>query len=124
MPNRSAPKKSMRPRSRSDSEGMSPKVLEDSTKSPNSLNMDEKAARAKKIDRAQLSAGRRKTLELMDSRLPGASKEKNEEKQGLLDLLDMLDGKKNGGMVKKGYMGGGVVRVGDVRDNPNRGKTY
>ena len=106
----------MRPRSRNDNKGMSPKKLEGSTKSPDGLNMDEKAARAKKIDRAQLSAGRRKTLELMDSRLPGASKEKNEEKQGLLDLLDMMNEpvkKAKGGKmktVKKMASGGNVCR--------------
>ena len=30
----------------------------------------------------------------------------------------------NGGMVKQGYMHGGEVRAGDVRDNSKRGKTY
>ena len=126
MPNRSAPKKSMRPRSRSDSEGMSPEVLEDSTQSPNSLNMDEKAAyeRDMKIYRARMKQGSREAQEAADARLPGAAERKAADKKGIQDLLDMLDGKKNGGMVKKGYMGGGVVRVGDVRDNPNRGKTY
>ena len=29
-----------------------------------------------------------------------------------------------GGMVKQGYMDGGEVRAGDVRDNSKRGKTY
>ena len=30
----------------------------------------------------------------------------------------------NGGMVKQGYMDGGEIRAGDVRDNPKRGKCY
>ena len=97
-----APKKSTRPRSRPRKVEDEAKINSGSTRSIDGLNMSERAARDKKIDRAQLSAGRRKTLELMDSRLPGASKKNNEDKQGLLNLLDMLypDKKAYGGKMK------------------------
>ena len=42
MASKYAPKKSMRPRSRNDAKGMSPKELEGSTSGPGGLSMEEK----------------------------------------------------------------------------------
>jgi len=108
MASKYAPKKSMRPRSRNDAKGMSPKELEDSTSSPDRLNMEDRAELEKmnKIHRASSRAGSERALMAADPRLPGAAKRKAEDKKALQDLLGMLDGpakKAYGGKMKKVY---------------------
>ena len=86
----SGPKKSPRPRSRSDSKGMSPKVLEGSTRSIDGLNMNERALTAKetKLDRNK------------DGIISGPDFKKDPKKM------------KGGGRAKaKGYAMGGKVKA-------------
>ena len=90
-----APKRSLRPRSRSDSKGMSPKETEGSTRSPDGIYVTERD-NADTVERG------------------------NNEARRLSETPTYM----NGGMVKKGYMDGGEVRQGDVRDNAKRGKCY
>ena len=91
----SGPKKSTRPRSRSDSKGMSPKVLEGSTRSIDGLNMAERAARDKKPTEA-LTAKQKKLDKNNDGKISGA------------DFKKM----KGGGRAKaKGYAMGGKVKA-------------
>ena len=91
----SGPKKSPRPRSRSDSKGMSPKVLEGSTRSIDGLNMAERAARDKKPTEA-LTAKQKKLDKNNDGEISGA------------DFKKM----KGGGRAKaKGYAMGGKVKA-------------
>jgi len=91
----SAPTRSLRPRSRSDSKGMSPKETEGSTSSPDGIYVTDRD-NADAVSRGNNEARRRA------------------EEGSPRDTPT--------------YMGGGMVegygRGGDVRDNPNRGKTY
>ena len=108
----------MRPRSRNDNKGMSPKKLEGSTRSPDGLNMQDRAELEKmsKLRRASARAGRERAMMADDPRLPGAAERKAADKKGLQDLLGMMDEpvkKAYGGKmkkVKKMGSGGNVCR--------------
>jgi hypothetical protein len=108
----------MRPRSRNDNKGMSPKKLEGSTSSPDGLNMKDRAELEKmsKLRRASARAGRERAMMADDPRLPGAAERKAADKKGLQDLLGMMDEpvkKAYGGKmkkVKKMASGGNVCR--------------
>ena len=95
----SGPKKSTRPRSRSDSKGMSPKVLEGSTRSIDGLNMAERAARDKKPTEA-LTAKETRLDRNKDGIISGPDFKKDPKKM------------KGGGRAKaKGYAMGGKVKA-------------
>jgi len=108
----------MRPRSRNDNKGMSPKKLEGSTSSPDGLNMQDRAEleKMRKLRRASARAGRERAMMADDPRLPGAAERKAADKKGLQDLLGMMDEpvkKAYGGKmkkVKKMASGGNVCR--------------
>ena len=96
-----APTKSLRPK-------MRPKKIEDeamleegSTQHPSGLNMDERS------DGGAVERGNR-------------ASQRRAKEGSTADTQKFM----GGGMVKQGYMDGGEVRAGDVRDNPKRGKCY
>ena len=121
-------KKSLRPKARR-------KHDEETTGSIDGLTISERNVLEEiKSDRAKRNAER-----VVDRKIGGdnasapSAKKKNaaddKATNMLFEALGMEPPKKakkymGGGMVKQGYMDGGEVRRGDVRDNPKRGKCY
>jgi len=69
MASKYAPKKSMRPRSRNDAKGMSPKELEGSTSGPGGLSMEEKTDAVKKMydrNRGNIRGNMKKVKKMKD----------------------------------------------------------
>ena len=106
-----APKRSLRPRGRSDNKGMSPKETEGSTRSPHGIYV---------TDRDNADAASRGNNEARRRAEEGSPRDTPTYMNGGM----VKQGYMGGGMIKKGYMDGGEVRQGDVRDNAKRGKTY
>ena len=101
-------KRSMRPRSRKDTEGMSPKELEGSTSSPGGLNMEDRAKleQMSKIRRANAKSGRERAMLADDPRLPGAAERKAADKKESKRLYELMFGEET--PAKK--MGGGKMK--------------
>ena len=100
----------MRPRSRNDNKGMSQKVEEDSTRSPDGLNMKERAKLEKmsKLRRASARAGRERAIMANDPRLPGAAEKKAADRKEANRIYNLMFGEDE--PVKKAY-GGKMKKV-------------
>ena len=100
----------MRPRSRNDVKGMSPKKPEGSTRSPDNLNMKDRAELEKmsKLRRASARTGRERAIMANDPRLPGAAEKKAEDKKESSRIYNLMFGEDE--PVKKAY-GGKMKKV-------------
>ena len=100
----------MRPRSRNDNKGMSPKKLEGSTSSPDGLNMQDRAEleKMRKLRRASARAGRERAITANDPRLPGAAERKAADREEANRIYNLMFGEDE--PVKKAY-GGKMKKV-------------
>ena len=101
-------KRSMRPRSRKDTEGMSPKELEGSTRSADGLNMKDRAEIEKMntLRRASSKAAIERNLKAEDPRIPGVTERKAADKEESKRIYELMFGTKK--PAKK--MGGGKMK--------------
>ena len=99
--------RSMRPRSRTDNKGMSQKVTEPTTKSPDGLTIAERNKRDKAAYRARMKNANEAAIMAEDPRLPGAAEKKaaeRKESEKIFKLMfgeDMPEKKMSGGKMKK-----------------------
>ena len=100
----------MRPRSRNDVKGMSPKKPEGSTRSPDNLNMKDRAELEKmsKLRRASARTGRERAIMANDPRLPGAAEKKAADRKEANRIYNLMFGEDE--PVKKAY-GGKMKKV-------------
>tara|TARA_R110000744_G_scaffold227055_1_gene345337 strand:- start:1714 stop:2097 length:384 start_codon:yes stop_codon:yes gene_type:complete len=100
----------MRPRSRNDVKGMSPKKPEGSTRSPDNLNMKDRAELEKmsKLRRASARTGRERAIMANDPRLPGAAERKAADREEANRIYNLMFGEDE--PVKKAY-GGKMKKV-------------